>query len=193
MRDKYKMLLLATLLINFGDNLIGPFYAVFVAKIGGSLLDLGYTATVFSICTGILMIIVGKISDRLNKELVTIVGYSFYALGTLLYLLISKPWQLFILQVVFAFGTACLSAPLTAVFAKHLTKGKEGLQWGLEGGGGRIMAGLAVLVGTFIIHQWGFRVLFSIMLTIQIIGTLIQIKFYLETRPPKTLENQSNV
>src|SRR3989339_676333 len=102
MNKYYKMLLSASLLANFGDNLIGPFYAVFVEKIGGSILDMGYTVTVFSVCTGFLMIIIGRISDKLNKELITIFGYTMYALGSLLYVFISSPWQLFGLQIVFA-------------------------------------------------------------------------------------------
>ena len=101
MKKGYKILLGASLMANFGDNLIGPFYAVFVEKIGGSILDIGFTVTVFSMCTGILMMIVGKLSDRLNKELITIFGYGMYALGSLLYLVISSPWQLFFLQVLF--------------------------------------------------------------------------------------------
>ncbi|PJE58490.1 MAG: hypothetical protein COU81_00375, partial [Candidatus Portnoybacteria bacterium CG10_big_fil_rev_8_21_14_0_10_36_7] len=83
MNNGYKALLSATLLANFGDNLIGPFYAIFVEKIGGSILDMGYSVTVFSICTGILMIIVGRVSDKINKELITIVGYALYALGSI--------------------------------------------------------------------------------------------------------------
>ena len=182
MNNGYKILLTATLLANFGDNLIGPFYAVFVEKIGGSILDMGYSVTVFSICTGILMIIVGKMSDKINKELITIAGYALYALGSILYLLISSPWQLFVLQVVFAFGTACLSAPLTALFAKYITKGKEGLQWGLEGGGSYIVVGIAVFIGTFIVHQWGFKILFLTMFAVQIMAVLVQTKLYFATR-----------
>jgi len=182
MNNGYKILLSSTLLANFGDNLIGPFYAVFVQKIGGSILDMGYSITVFSICAGILMIIVGKISDKLNKELVSILGYSLYALGSILYLVISSPWQLFVLQIVFAVGTACLAAPLSALFAKYIQKGKEGLQWGLEGGGSRIVVGIAVFVGTFIVSQWGFRILFLLMFIIQITAALIQTKLYFATR-----------
>jgi MFS family permease len=174
MNNAYKTLLSATLLVNFGDNLIGPFYAVFVERIGGSILDLGYSVTVFSICTGILMIIIGKLSDKLNKELITVVGYALYALGSILYLIISSPWQLFGLQIIFAFGTACLSAPLTVLFAKYIQKGKEGMQWGLEGGGSYIVVGVAVFVGTFIVNHWGFKVLFLTMFTIQVVATIIQ-------------------
>lgn len=182
MNNTYKILLSATLLANFGDNLIGPFYAVFVEKIGGSILDMGYSITVFSICTGILMIIIGKISDKINKELITIAGYALYALGSILYLVISNPWQLFVLQVVFALGTACLSAPLTALFAKYIQKGKEGMQWGLEGGGSYIVVGISVFIGTLIVNQWGFKPLFLTMFLVQISATLVQTRLYFATK-----------
>lgn len=182
MNNGYKILLAATLLANFGDNLIGPFYAVFVEKIGGNILDMGYSITLFSICTGVLMIIVGKISDKINKELIAIAGYALFALGSVLYLIISSPWQLFVLQVVFAVGAACLSAPLAALFAKYIIKGKEGLQWGLEGGGSHIVVGIAVFIGTFIIHQWGFTFLFLTMFGMQIAAMIIQTKLYFDAK-----------
>lgn len=182
MEKGYKILLTASLLANFGDNLIGPFYAVFVERIGGSILDIGFTVTVFSICTGLLMIIAGKISDKLNKELITIFGYGLYALGSLLYLTISSPWQLFMLQIVFAFGTACLAAPLTALFARYIQKGKEGAQWGFESGGGYLAVGAASFIGALIVNQWGFKILFITMFAVQASAVLIQTRLYLETR-----------
>jgi len=178
MKKAYKILLTASLLANFGDSLIGPFYAVFVEKIGGSILDIGFTVTVFSMCTGLLMILIGKLSDRLNKELITIFGYGMYALGSLLYLVISSPWQLFFLQIVFAIGTACLAAPLTTLFAKYIQKGKEGAQWGLEGGSSFLAVGVASFIGTLIVSQWGFKILFLAMFAIQISATLVQTRLY---------------
>lgn len=188
MNKTYKILLIVSLLASFGDNLIGPFYAVYVENIGGTVLDIGFTATVFGISTGIMMIVIGKLSDQLNKELITVVGYASYALGSFLYLIISSPWQLFGLQVVFAFGTACLAAPLTALFAEYIQKGKEGEQWGFEGGGPFLAAGIATFIGTLIVNQWGFKVLFLSMFLIQIIATITQSKLYLASRK-KALRN----
>ncbi|PKL72733.1 hypothetical protein CVV26_00535 [Candidatus Kuenenbacteria bacterium HGW-Kuenenbacteria-1] len=182
MKKGYKILLTASLMANFGDNLIGPFYAVFVEKIGGSILDIGFTVTVFSACTGVLMMVVGKMSDKLNKELITIFGYGMYALGSLLYLTISSPWQLFFLQVIFAIGTACLSAPLTALFAKYIQKGKEGSQWGFESGGAFLAVSVASFIGTLIVNQWGFKILFFSMFIIQISTTIVQMQLYFATR-----------
>lgn len=182
MKKEYKYLLTASLIANFGDNLIGPFYAVFVEKIGGSILDIGFTVTFFSLCTGVLMIIGGKISDKVNKEFITIIGYGLYALGSLLYLVISSPIELFLLQIIFALGTVCLSAPLSALFSKYIQKGKEGMQWGLEGGGSRLAVGAASFIGTLIVNQWGFKILFIIMFCIQLSAVLLQTKLFIENR-----------
>jgi MFS family permease len=186
MQKAYTILLAASLLANFGDNLIGPFYAVFVEQIGGSILDMGFTVTVFGICTGLLMIAIGKISDRLNKELVTIFGYGLFAFGSFLYLVISSPWQLFALQVVFAVGTACLSAPLTALFSRHIETGKEGAQWGLEGGGSYLAVGAASFIGTLIVNQFGFNILFLTMGAVQTAATIVQAQLYLAARKNKS-------
>lgn len=182
MKSEYKILLLAGLITNFGGNLIGPFYAVFVQNIGGSILDIGYTTTIFSIASGILMIIMGKISDKLNKEIITIFGYILYAVGSLGYLLIHNSWQLFVLQIVFAVAVACLSAPLNALYAKYIKKEQEGMQWGLDNGGTMIVVGLAVFVGTYIVNQWGFKILFISMFSIQMLAALVQTQLYLQTR-----------
>jgi len=176
MRTGYKILLITSLLTNFADNLIGSFYAVFVQKIGGSILDIGYTITVYSIATGLLIILVGKISDKWNKKIITVWGLLFFAAGNFGYLFITHPYQLFVLQIVFAIGSACLAAPLSALFAKFIQKENEGLQWALDSGGSKIVVGIAVLIGTLIVSNFGFKVLFIIMGTIQLIAAGIQMK-----------------
>ena len=181
MRTGYKILLITSLLTNFADSLIGSFYAIFVQKmIGASILYIGYTTTVYSIATGILIILVGKISDKLNKKIVTVCGFLLFAVGNFGYLVITKPYQLFILQIIFALATACLSAPLTALFATFIQKGNEGLQWALDSGGSKIVVGLSVLTGTFIINYFGFRILFVIIGTLQLISAAIQMELKIE-------------
>ena len=180
MRTGYKILLITSLLTNFADSLIGSFYAIFVQKIGGDILYIGYTTTVYSIATGILIILIGKISDRLNKKIVTIIGFLLFAAGNYGYLIITKPYQLFILQIVFAVATACLSAPLTALFSKFIKKGDEGFQWALDSGGSKIVVGLSVFVGTFIVSNFGFKILFLIMGTLQLVSAIVQTRLKVE-------------
>ena len=176
MNRGYKILLAASLLSGFADNLIGSFYAVFVQKIGGSILDIGYSMTIFSIAAGILIILVGKISDKLNKKYITVFGYLLFSLGNLGFLVITEPYQLFMLQIVFALGVACLSGPMSSLFAQFIEKKNDGFQWSLGSGSSRIVTGLAVLTGTFILSHAGFQALFIIMGALGFIAACIQMK-----------------
>jgi MFS family permease len=126
--------------------------------------------------TGLLIILVGKVSDKLNKKMVTVCGFLFFAIGNFGYLAITHPYQLFILQIIFALGSACLAAPLSALFAAFIQKEKEGLQWALGSGGTKIVVGLSVLIGTLIVSNFGFKVLFILMGTIQLIAAGIQMR-----------------
>lgn len=185
MKKGYKILLTASLLATFADSLFGPFYAVYVEQIGGDIMDIGHTIAVFGIATGFLMILMGKISDRLNKELIIIFGYFLYTVGTLGYIMISSPWQLFALQIVFALGTACLSGPWAALFAKFVQKGKEGEQWGIGSGGQHIIFGVGIFVGTAMIGWWGFDVLFLCMAALMLAATIVQARLYFIGRNAK--------
>jgi len=184
MRTEYKVLFAASLLANFGDNLIGPFYAVFVERIGGTILQIGYTAAVFSFASGLLVVAVGRVSDILRKETISVLGYGLYALGSLGYLVISRPWQLFALQIIFALGTACLMGPLSALFARYIESDRTGFQWGLQSGGDKVVVGLAVLMGTVVVCFCGFRPLFLLMFAIQVVALIVQARLCLPSKMP---------
>lgn len=182
MRTKYKILLIAGFLCNFAENLMGPFYAVFVQKIGGDILTIGYSTTFSMIATGLLIVAVGKLSDRWSKEWITIVGYSFFALSALGYIFISHTWQLFILQILSALGTACLASPLQVLTAHNVDKKEEGLQWALGGGGNKIIIGLAVLSGTFLVKYFGFTILFITILAFDLMAVFIQLQLVMNKK-----------
>jgi len=174
MNKNYKYLMIAGLLCNMGDNLIGPFYSVYIHNAGIELAAIGYASVVFNLSLGIFTMVTGKMSDTMNKKVVTVFGYGLYAVGSLLYLVVSQPWHLFVLQLISAVGTACLAAPLSSLYAEFIQKGKEGEQWGFLQGGSRIMVAVAVLLGTLIVKYFGFTTLFLVMFTIQVCATFIQ-------------------
>lgn len=178
----YYYLLYASLLASFADSLFGPLYAVFVQNIGGGILDVGNTIALYSITTGILIIAAGKISDSVSKELLAFIGFGISALGTIGYLFIETSTQLYLLQLIFALSTALLTAPLSALFAKHIGKENSGFLWALQGGGEKILAGLGLLGGTFITYRFGFVAVFVCISIIQVAATLFQALVYVDSR-----------
>lgn len=151
-------------------------YAVYVQNIGGGILDVGNTIAIYSITTGILIILFGKMSDYVSKELLAVCGLALSALGTLGYLYVQTTYQLYMLQILFAISTALLSAPLSALFAQHIDIKKSGFMWALEGGGGKIVAGIGVLIGTTITYTFGFTAMFLTVFSLQICATFFQLK-----------------
>lgn len=182
MSTAYKLLLFSSLVATFADSLFGPLYAIYVEGIGGGLLDVGNTIALYSVVTGVFIIVIGKISDRTNKMLLTTAGFALSALGTLAYLIIRTPSELYALQVVFALSTALLSAPLSALFAQHITKGREGFLWALEGGGGKVLFGVGVAIGTFTAHAFGFIAVFLIIACLQACAAISQAALFLASR-----------
>jgi MFS family permease len=178
----YIYLLGASLLANFADSLFGPLYAVYVQNIGGGVLDIGNSIAIYSITTGVLIIMFGKISDFLSKELLIVFGFALGAVGTLSYLVIETPTQLYLLQILFALSTALISAPFQAIFARHIDTEKSGLMWALQGGGSKILAGIGILIGTFITYRYGFTLMFLIVFSLQICATTLLINVFLNSR-----------
>ena len=56
---------------------------MFVQKIGGSITTIGYSTTTYMFATGILIIIIGKLSDSWSKGWITAFGYGFFAINAL--------------------------------------------------------------------------------------------------------------
>jgi len=182
MRIEYKILLTAGLLANLGDNLIGPFYAIWVRKITENPLIIGNSIAFYSLLTGILIIIFGKLSDRYNKELLAMLGYLLFFIGTVSYLFITQPWHLYAQQILFASGSIMLAGPLKALFAQFIDKEKAGFQWALSDAGDKIVVALAIFSGSLVVKFLGFTNLFIIMSFLQLAAVFLQADLYRRSR-----------
>src|SRR3990167_8531372 len=172
MKQKEKILLWGSNLWMFADAMLGPFFAVFTERIGGDILDISWALAVYYIATGIFVIVVGKFSDGYSKEKLMVFGYGLTAVFTFGYLLVSQPWHLFILQLGLGLALALANPTLYALYDKYSTPHHDGYIWGLADGQSKILMGLAIVFGGFIIGYFSFEILFVIMGFVQIAATL---------------------
>ena len=178
MNHKEKILLYASNLWYFGSGMFGPLIAIFTQKIGGSILDISWAWATYLVITGVLMIVIGKISDhKVSKRKLIITGYSLNAFFTFSYLLVSKPYHLFIVQAGLGFATALSTPTWDALYAKYETKKSAGYIWGLAIGEGQILTGIAIIIGGLIVSYLSFNILFISMGAIQVLATLYQSRF----------------
>lgn len=157
--------------------MLGPLFAVFAERIGGSILDISIAWAVYLVTTGILIILIGKFSDKRGKheELVTI-GFALNALFTFGYLFVSEPFHLLIVQAGLGIGTALSTPAWNSLYARYEDKKRSAYGWGLAVGQANITTGIAIIIGGFIVARYSFTALFISMGLIQIIAALYQSK-----------------
>ena len=181
MKFEIKTLISISLLYSFGASFLLPIYALYVKDIGGTILDAGIAWAVFSIPTGILLIIFGKLEDHmLNKKLMMFLGYLFISFCAIGYIFVQTPMQLFFLQFVLGASIALFDPAFLTLFGLNEDKGQESKEWGLWDGGKSIVMGVGSLIGAFVAYQYGWNTLFILMFVFQFSAALIALKLYLK-------------
>jgi MFS family permease len=175
---KYKILLYSNNLWNFADGMLGPLFAVFTEKIGGNVLDISWAWAIYLFVTGVLIIFVGKISDRVSKKKLMIAGYALTAVFTFSYLLVTQPWHLFLVQAGLGVAIALCNPPWYALYAKYSDNNNPGYAWGLQDGEAKIMTGLAVIIGGAIVYYFSFAALFIVMGIIETVTAIYLIQIF---------------
>ena len=174
-KDNAKILLYSNNIWVFGEGMLGPLFAVFAQRLGGSILDISWAWSIYLIVTGILAIVIGKISDvRISKEKLMITGFFLNAIFTFGYIFVSSPLQLFLVEAGLGVAAALSSATWSALYAKSLDTKRPGYMWGLASGQAQLTMGFAIIVGGFIVNHFSFTVLFMSMGIIQSLAALYQ-------------------
>lgn len=157
---------------NFADGLLGPLFAVFAQNVGGNVLDIAWAWGVYLIVTGVFIVIVGYVSDRIPKLPILFAGYILTAILTFGYLFVTTPSQLLLLQAAMGIALALTNPTYMSLLGRFSREGgKEGTTWGWADGRDKIATGLAVFAGGLIVSTWSFEALFLIMGTLQLVAT----------------------
>lgn len=174
MTRQAKILLWASNLWIFADGMMGPLFAVFTERIGGSVLDISWSWALYLGVTGVGVIIVGRLSDVLyrGKERLVVAGYALTALFTFSYLLVQTPWNLMFVQAGLGIALALANPTWYALYHRYTPRHESGYLWGLSDGTGKILTAAAILFGGFLVQRFSFEALFIIMGMIQILATV---------------------
>ena len=174
MKNGIKILLASDSLINLGLGLIGPIYAIFVAQIGGDILDASWAYFAYMFTSGFLMYILSFWEDRIkHKEKLVTIGYLITAFGCLGYLFVNDQISLLVVQVILGIAAAILSPAFDAIFSHYTEEEKEASNWGAWEALGFITTAFSALIGGYIAEFYGFKVVFILMAILSIIGALI--------------------
>ncbi len=172
-----RLLLWSSNLWALGEGMLGPLFAVFAQRIGGSILDITWAWAIYLGMTGILTIVTGGVSDRIwqwcGRERLLVAGYALNALCTFGYLFVHTTTGLFLVQAGLGVALALSSPTWSALYARYSPgEEKAGYAWGLVAGEQRLILAIAIMLGGYIVNHYSFNALFIGMGAVQVIATL---------------------
>lgn len=156
--------------INSAWGLLGPVFAIFIVQniaVGetaeGAKIA-GFSALFYWVVKSILQIPFGKYLDRNHGEKD---DFIFMILGTFLtglvpfgYLISYLPWHIYIFQILHAIGMAMAVPSSYAIFTRHIDKGKEAFEWGLDSTVLGVGVGVTGAIGGVMAAYFGFKTIF---------------------------------
>ena len=159
-----RILLFTNGLILVAGATLAPIYALFVAEIGGDLLDASYAIAAFAFAAGVTVLLSGRLSDKAKEnEYIVVIGYVVMGIGFLSYIWVSSMVTLLISQIIIGFGEAFYAPAFDALYSKHLPKNKRGVSWGTWEAMNYFVMAIGAVVGGFIVTTQGFEPLFVMM------------------------------
>lgn len=178
-----KTLIISDFFLNFGWGFLSPIFAIFILEnvaVKGPVAAAqvaGLAALFYWIPKSFFEIPVGIYLDKNPGEKddfwFMIIGTLIISLVPIGYIFSSSPWQIYLLQVVYAAGMAMELPSWMAIFTRHIDKGKEAFEWGLESTSIGTGAGIAGGLSGIFISLFGFTALFAFVSVFTIISAIL--------------------
>ena len=165
-----KTLIISDFFLNLGWGFLSPVFAIFIlekvahngpmqaAEIAGlSALFYWIPKSFFEIPIAIYL---DKTHGERDDFWFMVAGIFMIAVVPIGYIFSSAPWHIYFLQVVYAAGMAMALPSWLAIFTRHIDKGKEAFEWGMETSSIGTGAGIAGGLSGVLVAMLGFKVLF---------------------------------
>ncbi len=174
-----KYLIYSDLVFYTGWGLISPIFAIFILNSipGGNALVVGMASAIHLVTRSLLRVPFGIKADKSQKRAYRYMFYglliaAFIPIG---YIFSSNQWHIYILQAVLGASLAISTAGWTAIFARHMDKGKESTEWGVDAVAVGLGPGIAGAIGGLAVTYFNFNYVFAAVGVAGLIGTLMLI------------------
>ncbi len=161
-----KYFVLADLALLAGWGLVQPVFSVFVIQkvAGATLVTVGVAAAIYWILKSILQMPVANYLDKTDGEtddFRTLIASLFMAaVASFLYLAVSKPWHLYLVEVVHAIAFALYVPAWSAIFSRHIDKDRVSFEWSFDNTVAGLSAGVSGFLGGVVAGWLGFSGVF---------------------------------
>ncbi len=173
--------ILVDLVLLAGWGLIEPILALYVVGnvAGATVVTVGTAAGIYWIFKSMLQIPIAKYLDRTSGEeddlRFLIAGLLLAAFSAFAFSLVTKIWQLYVVQLIHAVAFGLYAATWPAIFSRHLDKGKVSFDWALDSTAVGISAGLSGFFGGVIANWLGFKAVFVLAALFTLLSAFVLI------------------
>lgn len=160
-------------------GLLGPVFALFIEDFikGGNAAVAGLAAGIYLFTKSIFQIPIAHYIDKTRGERddfwLMFIFTVLIAFIPLLYLIITTPPQLYIVQFVLGLFTAFTFPTYMAIFTRHIDKEKEGTEWGIYFTLTDLTSAAFAAVGGYIATVQGFPTLIITVVIVSFIGAML--------------------
>jgi MFS family permease len=183
-----KFLTVSDFLILSGFGLISPIFAIFVTEsvVGGTVQVAGIASAIYLLTRSVFQVPVAALLDKIVGERddfwTLFVGSVVFSVVPLLYLAVSTPTHLYIIQFLYGLSVAVTYPSWYAIFTRHIDKNHEGVEWGAYNTLVDLGSAGAAALGSFLVVQFGFNLVFVLVSGISLVGSFFLLGIYKELK-----------
>lgn len=167
-----KNLLKCSFIGTFAEFMLVPIFALYVEKIGGSIIDVGWAFIIFNIVKGLFVLTFGRTDlFKKNLHLWVMIGFFISALCDCAYIFLTNQYQFLAVQVVAGLSLGIINPAWEAIYGQADTVEDAGEKWSLWNGGADFATGIAAMVGAVLVKFTSWNIMFIVMMLISLWST----------------------
>jgi MFS family permease len=186
-----RMLILSDVIWGGAVGLLGPIFAIFIVDFieGGNAAVAGVAMAIYLVVKSVMQIPAASIIDKIRGEKddfwILFVGSLLGALMPLLYLVISTPTQLYVVEALYGLVIAFTFPSYMVIYTRHIDKEKEATSWGIYFTLNDFSAAIAASIGGIVAELIGFKPLIVGVVILSVLGVLLIFPIRPYMRMPK--------
>lgn len=173
-----KLLLFSDVFIITGFGLVAPILAVFINEdlVGGNVAAAGMASAIFLVTKSLIQIPFSRYVDRhddYSDSKWLLAGTILIVLVPLMYLRAENIQMLYLAQFIYGLGAGFAYPSWLGLWSTHIDKGRESFEWSLYFAVTGLGTALAAAGGATIAEFFGFRVTFSLVSVMALLGCAV--------------------
>jgi len=178
-----KYLVLSDLAFWTGWGLITPVFAIFIVERidGGSAFVAGMASAIYWILKSFLRVPIGMFLDTCPGEqddyLFLVIGLFIAALVPFGFIFATLPFHIYLLQALYGMSMAMSLSGWSAIFTRHIDKGREATEWGIDATLIGFGVGISGAIGGWAVTRFGFEPVFIGVGILGLLGAILLLGF----------------